>query len=624
MMRSMFAGVTGLRNHQIRMDVIGNNIANVNTVGYKGGRVNFQDTLNQVLRGASAPQGDRGGINALQVGLGMTLASIDIVQTQGNLQNTGKITDVAVQGDGFFILSDGMRQYYTRAGNFNLEADGWLTNPSNGLILQGWLADANGDINTNTPVDGIRLPIGQTIAPIATTSVEFGGNMDSETNSELSYASMNISDGPHAATVELELIPVGFNQFQYNAIVSNGSITGGTNGSGIITLNLDGSIANVSGADFQVTPTGSGASPITIHVPRLNTPDGGSFISDKAISQTLNLSPTFAGAGTYTSTVDDEQGNSMTLTYDVVLNGGNTYDWTITGVAGGALAPGSASTGSFDWTLLSGISNATGKVVVRSTAAALDVTIDSSPNAPGYPSFRVVTKEGEFPSTFAAAKSLVTTTRVYDSLGQPHTLTTTVTKSADNAWSWETVDDANNPIGNGDLLFSNAGALVGATGGPLTFVPAGANPISIMPDFTEVTQYASQNSEITSPFQDGFPMGQLQNFNIDKVGNVVGVFSNGMNQVLGQIALANFTNPAGLMRSGETMFEESSNSGSAQVGQAGQNGRGLITPGAIEMSNVDLSQEFTDMIVTQRGFQANSKIITTSDEMLQELVNLKR
>jgi len=623
MMRSMFAGVTGLRNHQIRMDVIGNNIANVNTVGFKGGRVNFQDTLNQVLRGASAPQGERGGINALQVGLGMTLASVDVIQTQGNLQNTGKITDVAVQGDGLFILSDGMRQYYTRAGNFNLEADGRLTNPSNGLVLQGWLAN-DGEINTNSPVAGIKLPVGQTIAPIATANVSFGGNLDSETNSELSYSTMNISDGSHAATIELQLIPAGFNQFQYNAIVSNGSITGGTNGSGIITLNLDGTVANVSGADFQVTPNGSGAQPVTVHVPRLNAVNGGTFISEKAVSQTLNLSPTFAGVGNYTTAVTDDQGNNMTLTYNVVLNSGNTYDWTVTGVAGGALAPSSGNAGSFDWTLIDGVSNTTGQVTVRSTAAALDVAIASSQNAPGYPSFRVITKEGSYSTTFTASKPLVTTTRSYDSLGQPHTLTSTVTKTADNTWSWGTVDDANNPIGNGNLLFSNAGGLIASTGGPLTFVPAGSNPISILPDFTKVTQYASENSEITSPFQDGFPMGQLQNFNIDKVGHVVGVFSNGMNQVLGQIALANFTNPAGLMRSGETMFEESSNSGTAQIGQAGQNGRGLVTPGAIEMSNVDLSQEFTDMIITQRGFQANSRIITTSDEMLQELVNLKR
>jgi flagellar hook protein FlgE len=148
--------------------------------------------------------------------------------------------------------------------------------------------------------------------------------------------------------------------------------------------------------------------------------------------------------------------------------------------------------------------------------------------------------------------------------------------------------------------------------------------MTITPDFSKVTQYDSTLSEITSPYQDGYPMGQLQSFNIDKVGHIVGVFSNGMNQMLGQIAMAFFNNPAGLTRGGDTMFDESSNSGSAQIGQAGQNGRGTITPGTLEMSNVDLSQEFTDMIVTQRGFQANSRIITTSDEMLQELVNLKR
>ncbi|HPO97764.1 MAG TPA: flagellar hook-basal body complex protein, partial [Bacillota bacterium] len=181
MMRSMFAGVSGLRNHQIRMDVIGNNIANVNTIGFKSSRVSFQDTLNQMLRGASAPQGERGGINPLQVGLGVNIATIDVIHTQGNLQNTGKISDVAIQGDGFFILSDGGNQYYTRAGNFNMERDGRLVNPSNGLVVQGWMADDLGNINPNSPLTNIRLPIGQTINPVATSVIEFGGNLNSQT-----------------------------------------------------------------------------------------------------------------------------------------------------------------------------------------------------------------------------------------------------------------------------------------------------------------------------------------------------------------------------------------------------------------------------------------------------------
>ncbi|HEY8391169.1 MAG TPA: flagellar hook-basal body complex protein, partial [Capillibacterium sp.] len=140
MMRSMFAGVSGLRNHQTRMDVIGNNIANVNTVGYKTSRVTFADTLYQTLKGATAPQNNRGGINPQQVGLGVSLASIDVLHTPGNLQTTGVNTDLAIQGNGFFILSDGNQEYYTRAGNFSMDTSGRLVY-SNGLQLQGWLAD---------------------------------------------------------------------------------------------------------------------------------------------------------------------------------------------------------------------------------------------------------------------------------------------------------------------------------------------------------------------------------------------------------------------------------------------------------------------------------------------------
>jgi flagellar hook protein FlgE len=166
----------------------------------------------------------------------------------------------------------------------------------------------------------------------------------------------------------------------------------------------------------------------------------------------------------------------------------------------------------------------------------------------------------------------------------------------------------------------------------MTFTPPGANLLSIVPNFSAIMQVAEKPltkayispTEISSPIQDGYPAGMLQGYDIDNAGIVTGVFSNGRNLNLAQIAIANFTNPGGLTQAGDTMFEESNNSGAAQVGAAGRNGRGLVTPGAIEMSNVDLSAEFTDMIVTERGFQSNSRIITTSDEMLQELVNLKR
>ncbi|HHW12074.1 MAG TPA: flagellar hook protein FlgE, partial [Firmicutes bacterium] len=370
MMRSMFAGVSGLRNHQVRMDVIGNNIANVNTVGYKTSRVTFADALSQTLRGATAPQGNRGGINPQQVGLGVTLSSIDVLHTPGNLQTTGVNTDLAIQGNGFFILSDGVQRYYTRAGNFSMDTAGYLVY-FNGLKLQGWLADSNGVINTNGQIGELQLPINSTIAPQPTTEVTLTGNLQA------------------------------------------------------------------SGTQF-----------------------------------TRNI-------------------------------------------------------------------------------------------------------------------------EVIDSLGNRHLIDIQFTKTADNEWSWEAVDQGGTTVANGTLTFNSDGSFQSATGTTdLTFNPGtGANQITFDLDVSGLTQYAASESSVGYR-QNGYEMGYLDTFKIDSAGKVIGVFTNGLTRDIAQIAVANFSNPAGLEKVGETMFRTSSNSGEAQINISGVGGAGRITPGALEMSNVDLSQEF--------------------------------
>jgi flagellar hook protein FlgE len=536
MMRSMFAGVSGLKNHQIKMDVIGNNISNVNTIGFKGGRANFQDLLNQNIKGATEPRAGRGGTNPIQVGLGNSIATVDVLQTQGNLQNTSKVSDLAIQGDGFFIVGDGSNQYFTRAGNFNLEKDGKMVNPANGMILNGWMANTAGEINTNASVTGIQLPIGKNIAPSATTKVGFGGNLDSKTFGKLTYPQMTIDDGAgHSTRVSITLIPTkNYNEFRYNVEAPSGLVA---NGRGTITLDVNG----------NVTAVNNGAGPVT------------------------------------TTTTTDANGNVVTTT-----SGGAI---TVTPTGGSAITIG-----------LPKIGAANGGIFSCTTPMGTT----------------------EFTGAFTAPTPLFTATKIYDSQGTEHTISTTVTKYEMNRWRWETKDENGNLLGNGTLVFDNTGKLTSAPGTVISYSPAGAEPLTITPDFANITQFASAISEITSPEQDGYAMGQLQSYNIDKSGQILGVFSNGRSQVLAQLALANFNNPSGLLRSGDSMFAASANSGSAQIGQAGFNGRGNINSGTLEMSNVDLSQEFTDMIITQRGFQANSRIITTSDEMLQELVNLKR
>lgn len=403
MMRSMFAGVSGLRNHQIRLDVIGNNIANVNTVAYKMGRVNFQDIFSQTIRGASSPGDLVGGTNPQQVGLGMTVASIDILHMQGNLQLTGKMTDLGIQGNGFFVVSGSGGNYYTRAGNFEQDASGYLVNPQ-GLRLQGWAATAGVFPNRDEAnLTDIRIPVGQSIPARASTEVQYAHNLD----------------------------------------------------------------------------------------------------SDSAVGTT------------------------------------------------------------------------------REAPVA-----------------------------------------VYDSQGSTHDVSITFTKTAVNTWTWEAIAGGA-AVGNGTLTFGADGLLSAGGTGAIAFAPPGVAPIAVAVDFTRVTQFAADSS-VSAISRDGYPMGTLEGFTIDSNGVVTGVYSNGLSQSLAQVALSVFANPGGMMKMGDNLYEESNNSGIRQIGTAKTGGRGTVAPGNLEMSNVDLAREFTDMITTQRGFQANSRIITTSDEMLQELVNLKR
>jgi len=180
-MRSLFSGVSGMQNHQTRMDVIGNNISNVNTTGFKRGRVNFQDLLSQQMSGAAKPTDELGGVNPKEVGLGMNIASIDTIHTQGSLQTTGVQTDVAIQGNGFFVMKAGEKSFYTRAATFGVDNEGTLVNPGNGMRVQGWQAkDIDGELvlNTSSQTEDLLIPVGSKIAAKATTNVDYACNLD--------------------------------------------------------------------------------------------------------------------------------------------------------------------------------------------------------------------------------------------------------------------------------------------------------------------------------------------------------------------------------------------------------------------------------------------------------------
>jgi len=452
-----------MHNHQTRLDVIGNNVANVNTTGFKKGRVNFQDMISQQLSGAAKPTVEVGGVNPKEVGLGVMVASIDTIFTQGNLQSTGVGTDVAIQGNGFFVLKDGEETFFTRAGAFGIDRDGTLVNPADGMRVQGWMArDLNGEmvINTAGNTQDLIIPVGSKDPAKATQNVNFACNLNKNTPEILEGATAaDIAKGTWATEFKI------YDSFgnTHNLAVSFARVAG--------TPNQWRAIVNVDpdNADFTQTRTG------------LNTTDGmdNSFLVN------------FDNTGTLLSVID---------------SAGN-------------------------------VTNPSGEILLQ--------------------------------TSFTVPES--------------------------------------NPDADGNPLRQTLNINLGTIGSQKN----------------TVTQSASESST-KAFYQDGYTMGYLDNFKIDQTGVITGVYSNGTNRVIGQIAMASFTNQGGLEKAGNNTYVQSNNSGLANIGTSGIAGKGSLLAGTLEMSNVDLTEQFTDMIVTQRGFQANSKTIQTSDTLLETVLSLKR
>ncbi|MBP3365991.1 MAG: flagellar hook protein FlgE [Treponema sp.] len=463
MMRSLYAGVSGLQNHQTRMDVIGNNISNVNTYGFKKGRATFQDMISQQINGAARPTEEVGGVNPKEVGLGMSVATIDTIFTQGNLQTTGNTTDLAIQGNGFFVLKNGDQTFYSRAGVFGTDSEGTLVNPANGLRVQGWMAEeVNGRQilrTSSTPTD-LVIPVGQKDPPKATENVRYFCNLNKNTP--------EIPENPTADQViegtwqtEIDIYDTYGNphQVQMDFVKVPGNPNQWT-----VTVNVD-----PDNAEYTQTRIGFG------------TTDG--------VENTYTLN--FDNTGKLQSVVD---------------SAGNQ-------------------------------SNPEGEIVLQASYAVADSNADADGNP--------------YRQTF-------------------------------------------------NLNLGTIGSMENT-----------------------ITQAASK-STTKANFQDGYRLGYLDNFKIDQSGVITGVYSNGSVRTIGQVAMASFTNQGGLEKKGDNTYAESINSGMANIGESGTQGKGSMLAGTLEMSNVDLTEQLTDMIVTQRGFESNAKTIQTGDSMLETVLSLKR
>jgi len=673
MMRSLFAGVSGIRAHQIRMDVIGNNLANVNTTGFKFSRVTFKDMLNQTVRGGTAPTATgTGGVNPAQVGLGVLVAGIDTIHSQGNLQATGKPTDMAIQGNGFFVLNNGSTIAFSRDGSFDINANGVLINPANGYRVQGWQA-VNGTVDTSGPVGDIVIPIGSRMVAQATSNVYLVGNLNADAAIG-TQGSISRSDYYLAGQADANTPLTGLFDAQPTATpfqLTSGDVINlhwndGTAHDATYQVSGEATLGDFSawlssqlGANVTVDITSSGAVQITnngtSNLDSLSITVSGNTVFNNVFD---DLGPTIAAGAADTSaamkraatssdsllSLSTAQGNSLGLSsgdivYISAFKGGIALT-TLSGVVGQDFS----TLGEFAEYIedVFGITSEADGVSVdnlgRITIAGdigsgnefsnIDITATDATGTVQRSYFNAVNSYATI--QHATGDSATLSMTVYDSLGVEHRVTMVFTRVAPNKWKWnaDCEDDylGGRNISNGmqTIEFLTNGSYNTSTGTLSIDLNNGANsPLLINPDMSMFTQF-SGDSAISLRQQDGYPMGILEKFSIGPSGDITGIYSNGLTDLLGKIALATFSNPGGLLKEGDNLYKQSMTSGVAQIGEPGTGGRGTINNGVLEMSNVDLAREFTDMIITQRGFQASSRIISTSDELLQELVNLKR
>jgi flagellar hook protein FlgE len=611
----MFIGVSGLEAYQNQIDVVSNNIANVGTTGYKGQNVNFQDLIYQNQTFASAPTQTSGGVDGQQVGLGVKIGSIDTNFTQGGLQTTGLNTNLAMNGDGFFILrqpNGNGAPVYTRNGAFSLNANGLLYDPSSGMAVQGYQAGKNGQISqTGTPGD-ITIPLGlksQAVGTGLNTGMKFGATGDS------------VFD-----------VSLGGNLDQTQWIKEAQGAQAGTVGTGqpyVTSTTIYDSLGNGHLATLTYTPDASGATPGTSTMTAnsalaagggaqlITSVNGANSTNTGTIAVTLNAAGTVATLKEGGSTVTGTAGSTVTINGTTVTLG------NFAAADGTAGATATINTTAATSGLPTQVADANGQL--HNVASRWKVNVSfadgtqfSSISAPG---------NGATAPTFANASSGAVGYPYFDQNGQYVNTSSYVNgTAAAGVLSGATVHTANqgSAIAAGDQLNivswgtgNTNNSTAPTAGGPTPAI----GPIGL--DFHQTTSLAATASA-SIVAQNGFGAGILSNMTIGQDGTITGAFTNGQTQVLGRVAVATFQNENGLQRIGGSDFSETANSGLAQVGTAGVGRLGSIVSGSLEQSNVSIADQFAKMIAAQNAYQANSKSITVASEDLQTVTGLIR
>ena len=552
MVRSLYSGVSGMKAHQTKMDVIGNNISNVNTYGFKSSRVTFRDVYYQSMRNASEGSGNRGGTNPSQVGYGATTGSVDVNHSQSIMQTTGSPLDTAITGEGFFQVQDADgNMFYTKAGMLNIDSAGNLVDVNGNFVL-GVSGDPMGKPSSSNRIQLAVPSVSPTVATYTEKINEIGftvssSNETSDANITLSFMSTNdLPVGQKAsAKITSSGISISLNAKETFATIAdlnteiNRAITAANGGvehpGGEFTVEMDPAdkFSNLTGAEIAGTDFGITEGKVTL-------PDAW-----KDILSVSSVGEKFSGEGMPTFTVEKVEGSGLVppvedvFNFTVAIAGGGTYTGKLT-------ASQMESSGEL---LLSGTGLESGDSITIKYPN--QTTLEKELNAAG---------------------------------GTP------ILPDTSGTWT------------------SLAGTIASIASTPTKDLGLGGSPFKLK----EGTEGGAQTVEDLNGIgigADGIIMGNHP---------VHGLLE------LGRIDLVTFANAQGLTQSGSTYFTQSANSGTPTASKAGEGGTGALAGGALEMSNVDLSNEFADMITTQRGFQANSRLITVSDTMLEELINLKR
>ena len=648
MMGSLFSSISGLRMHSTWMNVIGNNISNVNTVGYKYQRITFKEQIAQSMGSASGADmsANIGGKNPMQMGLGGTLGSIDTIMTQGAITTTGNALDIAIQGEGFFTVKQGATTYYTRAGNFLQDNKGNVVN-SSGMILQGWMgmlertiSDIPGvnenpetqiraatytiDTSDVSKIGNINIPRDLRMAAQMTSYIKFAGNLDSNTPVNTYAATTPVPAGTPT------VLPSNYSPSGFPSVTGGNAVAQGTPWADPNNPIPPGSTSGVRNAlnntcfFFHVDPTNPNSAKVT--------PDH-----------------------TATMTVYDSLGNPRNITLWFFQHG---VDYTGTGASVRPVWDWYA----FDTTYVQGSTIYTGEPdyfnCIGGTNISMDLT-DSGVVAKAANENQEVwaaiwfNQDGSLASNGsywgAGAGPIngyaMTSASMTGSDGVVHygpqlffqQLPNAQGLSPDGAATpWTIVLDFGTP---NSWDFTNANNPVGSADGVLRVNDPTNTPINpalpglrdgVTGDVTGSFQIIGgnqtyvPNSTAYGKEQDGYRSGDLIGLSVDSVGGIVGQFTNEKSITIAKLAIATFLNPQGLAKSGDSLYSITSNSGTARMNVAGQGGSGITIGGALEASNVDLAVELTNMILAQRGFESNARIITTSADMLDTLVNIGR